>query len=57
MALSCGLSKNDRVDGSVGWALPGVEVRLVDMETNEVIPVDVEIADAGKVNDALAAVQ
>lgn len=48
MALSCGLSKNDRVDGSVGWALPGVEARLVDTETNEVIPDGVEVDDCGR---------
>lgn len=28
MALSCGLDVEDRIDGSVGWPLPGVEVRL-----------------------------
>ncbi|KAK3082497.1 Acyl-CoA synthetase member 3, mitochondrial, partial [Teratosphaeriaceae sp. CCFEE 6253] len=27
MALSCGLADEDRVDGSVGWPLPGVEAR------------------------------
>lgn len=37
MALSCGLSFADRVDGSVGWPLPFVETRLVDTEVNEVI--------------------
>lgn len=37
MALSCGLSFNDRVDGSVGWPLPSVQARLIDTETNEVI--------------------
>jgi acyl-CoA synthetase (AMP-forming)/AMP-acid ligase II len=37
MALSCGLSPADRVDGSVGWPLPGVEARLVDIETDTVI--------------------
>ena len=37
MALSCGLAFDDRVDGSVGWPLPAVEVRLVDTETNTVI--------------------
>ncbi|KAL4786566.1 hypothetical protein BJX76DRAFT_355109, partial [Aspergillus varians] len=37
MALSCGLDFADRVDGSVGWPLPSVEVRLVDSDTNEVI--------------------
>ncbi|KAJ6071106.1 hypothetical protein N7499_009120 [Penicillium canescens] len=38
MAISCGLDPADRVDGSVGWPLPGVEARLVDTETGEVIP-------------------
>ncbi|KAI0103396.1 acetyl-CoA synthetase-like protein [Daldinia grandis] len=37
MALSCGLDYGDRVDGSVGWPLPGVEARLVDNETRTVI--------------------
>ncbi|KAK4170353.1 putative short-chain-fatty-acid--CoA ligase [Cladorrhinum sp. PSN259] len=37
MALSCGLDANDRVDGSVGWPLPGVEARLVDVDTHQVI--------------------
>jgi acyl-CoA synthetase (AMP-forming)/AMP-acid ligase II len=37
MALSCGLSPTDRVDGSVGWPLPGVEARLVDVDTHTVI--------------------
>lgn len=40
MALSCGLEFADRVDGSVGWPLPGVEVRLFDTDTNEIIPQD-----------------
>ncbi|KAI4718769.1 acetyl-CoA synthetase-like protein [Aureobasidium sp. EXF-10727] len=30
MALSCGLEDEDRIDGSVGWPLPSVEVRLVE---------------------------
>ncbi len=38
MALSCGLHPADRVDGSVGWPLPGVEARLVDLDTGAVIP-------------------
>ncbi|OAA62198.1 2-succinylbenzoate-CoA ligase [Cordyceps fumosorosea ARSEF 2679] len=38
MALSCGLSFADRVDASVGWPLPSVEVRLVDTDTGAVIP-------------------
>lgn len=37
MAISCGLDFADRVDGSVGWALPSVEVRLVEEETGEII--------------------
>ncbi len=37
MALSCGLDPADRVDGSVGWPLPGVEARLVDVDTHQVI--------------------
>ena len=37
MALSCGLDFNDRVDGAVGWPLPFVEARLVDIETHEII--------------------
>ncbi|KAI1123400.1 hypothetical protein F5Y10DRAFT_251900 [Nemania abortiva] len=41
MALSCGLDFADRVDGSVGWPLPGVEARLFDTDTNEIIPADV----------------
>ncbi|KAI8629714.1 hypothetical protein F5Y19DRAFT_431590 [Xylariaceae sp. FL1651] len=41
MALSCGLEFTDRVDGSVGWPLPGVEARLFDTDTNEIIPPDV----------------
>lgn len=40
MALSCGLDYGDRVDGSVGWPLPGVEARLVDPETNEIVTAD-----------------
>ncbi|KAL9103464.1 MAG: hypothetical protein Q9163_001492 [Psora crenata] len=42
MALSCGLDFRDRVDGSVGWPLPSVEVRLVDVDTQEVIPLGQE---------------
>lgn len=48
MALSCGLDFADRVDGSVGWPLPGVEVRLVDLETNEVIQPGEEKDVAGR---------
>ncbi|QIW97502.1 hypothetical protein AMS68_003020 [Peltaster fructicola] len=42
MALSCGLDDADRVDGSVGWPLPSVEARLVDSDTNEIIPIEQE---------------
>ncbi|KAJ6442715.1 2-succinylbenzoate-CoA ligase [Purpureocillium lavendulum] len=38
MALSCGLDPADRVDASVGWPLPSVEARLVDVDTGDVIP-------------------
>ncbi|KAF1914074.1 hypothetical protein BDU57DRAFT_455615 [Ampelomyces quisqualis] len=37
MALSCGLAFADRIDASVGWPLPTVQVRLVDTETHTVI--------------------
>ncbi|KAK7984167.1 Formamidopyrimidine-DNA glycosylase N-terminal domain-containing protein [Apiospora arundinis] len=40
MALSCGLDYTDRVDGSVGWPLPGVEARLVDPETKQLVTED-----------------
>jgi malonyl-CoA/methylmalonyl-CoA synthetase len=46
MALSCGLSFSDRVDGSVGWPLPSVQARLVDTETHEIILVGQEIDPA-----------
>lgn len=48
MALSCGLSFNDRVDGSVGWPLPSVEVRLVDSENNEIIEIGDEVNENGR---------
>lgn len=48
MALSCGLDNVDRVDGSVGWPLPGVEARLVDTETDKVIAVGQELDSGGK---------
>ena len=48
MALSCGLDFKDRVDGSVGWPLPSVQVRLVDTETNEVIHLGEELDKDGK---------
>lgn len=37
MALSCGLEVEKRIDGSVGWPLLGVQVRLTDKETGRVI--------------------
>lgn len=51
MALSCGLSNADRVDGSVGWPLPSVEIRLVDTETSEVIQIGQELDDGGRERD------
>lgn len=37
MGLSCGLEVEKRIDGSVGWPLPGVQVRLTNKETGAVI--------------------
>lgn len=37
MALSCGLEAEKRIDGSVGWPLPGVGVRLTNKETGRII--------------------
>jgi malonyl-CoA/methylmalonyl-CoA synthetase len=51
MALSCGLHPSDRVDGSVGWPLPTVEVRLVDTETHEVIKPGEELEKDGRERD------
>ena len=48
MALSCGLNFKDRVDGSVGWPLPFVEARLVDLENQEVIKAGEELDENGK---------
>jgi malonyl-CoA/methylmalonyl-CoA synthetase len=48
MALSCGLDNNDRVDGSVGWPLPSVEARLVDVDSGEVIEPGEELTKEGK---------
>lgn len=48
MALSCGLADEDRIDGSVGWPLPSVEARLVDTDTNEIIPLGNEKDENGK---------
>lgn len=48
MALSCGLSNADRVDGSVGWPLPFVEARLMDSDTHELIKPGEELDADGK---------
>ncbi|RDA93233.1 hypothetical protein CP533_6529 [Ophiocordyceps camponoti-saundersi (nom. inval.)] len=40
MALSCGLNFADRVDASVGWPLPSVQARLVDLDTDRPIALD-----------------
>lgn len=56
MALSCGLDFADRVDGSVGWPLPGVEARLVDSETGEVVPEGEEV-DAATGNEREGEIQ
>lgn len=37
MGLSCGLEVEKRIDGSVGWPLPGVQVRLTNKETGAVV--------------------
>ncbi|KAI5285304.1 hypothetical protein KEM52_002497 [Ascosphaera acerosa] len=46
MALSCGLDPADRVDGSVGWPLPGVECRLQDVDSGEIIAPGEEVDPA-----------
>ncbi|TVY86771.1 Acyl-CoA synthetase family member 3, mitochondrial, partial [Lachnellula willkommii] len=51
MALSCGLSHATRIDGSVGFPLPSVQVRLVDTDTNEIIRPGEEIDASGKERD------
>nr|POF24737.1 acyl-coa synthetase family member 3, mitochondrial [Quercus suber] len=48
MALSCGLADQDRIDGSVGWPLPSVEARLVDPDTNQLIPPGADLTTDGK---------
>jgi malonyl-CoA/methylmalonyl-CoA synthetase len=48
MALSCGLANEDRVDGSVGWPLPSVEARLVDLDTKTIIEPGEELDANGK---------
>lgn len=51
MALSCGLAFADRVDGSVGWPLPSLEVRLVETETGQVIKPGEERDPAGRLRE------
>ncbi|TFB02911.1 Acyl-CoA synthetase family member 3 [Trichoderma ghanense] len=48
MALSCGLSFADRVDASVGWPLPSVQARLVDVDTGDLIPPGQDIDSQGR---------
>ncbi|POR39110.1 Acyl-CoA synthetase family member 3, mitochondrial [Tolypocladium paradoxum] len=48
MALSCGLDFADRVDASVGWPLPSVQARLVDVDTGDVIPPGHDVDAAGR---------
>lgn len=48
MALSCGLDVAHRVDGSVGWPLPSVEARLVDMDNGAVIAPGDEVDNEGR---------
>lgn len=51
MALSCGLDPATRIDGSVGFPLPSVEVRLLDTETNSIIPLDESLSPTGQERD------
>ncbi|EDN10726.1 conserved hypothetical protein [Histoplasma mississippiense (nom. inval.)] len=44
MGISCGLDIKTRIDGSVGWPLPGVQVRLTNKETGQVVAVETEEA-------------
>lgn len=48
MAVSCGLDFADRVDASVGWPLPSVQARLVDVDTGEVIQEGQEVGENGR---------
>ncbi|EFY99121.1 AMP-binding enzyme [Metarhizium robertsii] len=48
MALSCGLSFTDRIDASVGWPLPSVQARLMDVDTGEIIPLGGEVDSQGR---------
>lgn len=51
MALSCGLPFSTRVDGSVGWPLPGVEARLYETETQSIILPGEELDKNGRERD------
>ncbi|KAJ4263610.1 hypothetical protein NW762_006433 [Fusarium torreyae] len=48
MALSCGLDFSDRVDASVGWPLPSVQARLIDVDTGDLIKEGEEIDAQGR---------
>ncbi|KHN93989.1 2-succinylbenzoate-CoA ligase [Metarhizium album ARSEF 1941] len=48
MALSCGLSFTDRIDASVGWPLPSVQARLMDVDTGEIIPPSAQVDSQGR---------
>ncbi|KAK2591338.1 hypothetical protein QQS21_010962 [Conoideocrella luteorostrata] len=48
MALSCGLDFSDRVDASVGWPLPSVQARLVDVDTGEIIQPGQDVDSNGR---------
>ncbi|KAG6041111.1 hypothetical protein E4U41_005982 [Claviceps citrina] len=48
MALSCGLAFPDRVDASVGWPLPSVQARLMDLDTGLEIPPGEELDPHGR---------
>ncbi|KAF2704895.1 acetyl-CoA synthetase-like protein [Pleomassaria siparia CBS 279.74] len=52
MALSCGLSFDDRIDGSVGWPLPTVQVRLANLETGEIMGQTKEIDTSASADEA-----
>jgi acyl-CoA synthetase (AMP-forming)/AMP-acid ligase II len=39
MALSCGLEISKRIDSSVGWPMPNVQVKLATFDDNSTIPV------------------
>ncbi|QSS51998.1 acyl-CoA synthetase [Histoplasma capsulatum var. duboisii H88] len=44
MGISCGLDIETRIDGSVGWPLPGVQVRLTNKETGQLVAAETEEA-------------